>query len=415
MNKKFSPKNFKTRKIDKLSQLKSDKDFFIGIYNKRDKTDYLRSSYLRNNFVVSILLIICLVTFFTGFFSYYQQDVVINDLNNPLQQLIDDNNKYNWANLSGIDTNLRVLRAVFDLSLAWTIFLYCYVLKIAITLQIKKVSKLFSWLLIFSIIPIIAFLFLSLNAFKNYDSLIVKYEIKAFFSKKTYLERQFKLFSLKRNLIFIEWILYLPLIACIFLYRPSVSFDNWSHNFWFERISYFTIQANLLVFLFLTLILLFPWWQIFKNNNFQIVATTYISVVTLIWCLVLLPNFITTSTFSRGWLRIASTIWLHVVQPWTFIGLSIYLLRSTYKQEYPIWKIVSIALIYPCIYELYLIILPFNTGVSIYSWITNLNPFLYTFVNHAIPNSIRHIGRPTYFVFFILMFLIFSVISFLYS
>lgn len=402
------------------------KDFFISIFNKKHPDNYLKSEFIKNTFVSSSLFLITILLIVTGFFGYYGNsgNYVINDRLNlignstsEMPPIGESNPVTNWANLGMIPANLRVVRAVFDLSIVWTLFFYLYSIKIGF-IYIKRKAKLFYCLFSFlNLIPIFSLIFIIVNCSKNIDILIIKYQVNKFFSSEDFLLRQYRIGSKKRLLLLLEWIIYLPLIPILFIsdYNNS-QLNNWGNNFWFYTVSFFTLQGNMLVFLFVTLILFFPGWQIFKNNLFQIMATTYITIVTTVWCLILLPNFILTNTFPVSIYGKISTIWIHIVTPWTFIWLSIYLMKTTYKFQCHrnIFKTAALVIVYPLMYALYLIILPFNTGVSVYSWVTNLNPNLAIFTNYLDSGSNINFGKPIYSVFFILQEIIFVIIGLTY-
>lgn len=401
------------------------KDFFISIFNKKHPDNFLKSEFIKNTFVTSSLFLIVILMVTTGFFGYHGEnaDYIINDRwhllsSNGMKDPIGKNNPSSgWANLSSIPTNVRVTRAIFDLSIVWTIFFYLYSVKIA-CIYIKRKTKWFYPTFFFlNLIPIIALVFIAINSYKNIDRLIIKYQINKFFSSEDFLVRQYKIGSRKRTLLLIEWFIYLPLIPILFVPDYSgQSINNWGDNFWFFTVSFFTLQGNMLVLLFVTLMLFFPGWQIFKNNLFQIMTTTYITIVTTVWCLILFPNFIITDTFPYSLVGKISTIWIHIVTPWTFIPLSIYLMKTTYKLQCDknIFKTAALIMVYPLMYALYLIILPFNTGVSIYSWVTNLNPNLAIFTNYMDVNSPKNFGNPIYILFFLLQEIIFLLISLTY-
>ena len=75
---------------------------------------------------------------------------------------------------------------------------------------------------------------------------------------------------------------------------------------------------------------------------------------------------------------------------------------------------IVVSAIYPLMYTLYISILPFNTGVSIYSWVTNLNPNLAIFVNYKNP-GVKHYGTPLNVLWLLLANIIFSVVTFFYA
>lgn len=404
------------KSLNRIERTLQSKNFLVSILNKNFKNNYLKTDLIKNTFILSFILIVGVILIFTCYYGYSGENskYIVNDLVNNPKEPITESSANNWANLKGMPINVRVTRAVFDLSIVWFIFFYLYGLKIGIIYWKRRSKKYYSLLFFFSFILLIDIIFLFFNLIKNFDKYIIKTQIKYFFRKEDYLVHQFRIWTIKRKLLFLQWVIYLPLLPSLF-YCSEPTYNNWDTNFWFFTVSFFTLEGNLLVFLFLTLIVFFPGWQIFKNNLFQIMVTCYITIVTSIWCIILLPNFIVTNTFPTNKISQFFTIWIHIITPWSFIPLSIYLIKTTRKQNYDnLTKAIVICAIYPLMYSLYIAILPFNTGISIYSWVTNLNPNLAIFVSYKNPKN-RNYGNPIYVLWFILANIIFSITTFFYA
>lgn len=401
------------KNIDELRKVLDAKNFFKSILNKNYKDNFLKTDLIKSSFIMFFILLISIVLITTGVLGYYGDSgkYIVDDRLNIGASIFDQKN---WSNLSAIPTNIRMVRAVFDLSIVWFLFFYLYSVKIGLIYLKRKTKIYYSILFFLSFIPIIDIFFLVFNSYKNFDKDVILYQIRNFFRTEDYLKDQFKFSGIKRKLVLAQWIIYLPLIPTLFIPNDKSS-NNWDNNFWFYTISFFTLEGNLMVFLLVTLLLFFPGWQIFKNNLFQVMATCYITIITSFWCLILLPNFIVTETFPTNPILQFSSIWAHIVTPWTFIGLSIFLIRSTKKENYDnLTKMIVVSAIYPLMYTLYISILPFNTGVSIYSWVTNLNPNLAIFINYKNPD-VKYYGTPLNILWLLLANIIFSVVTFFYA
>lgn len=338
-------------------------------------------SYIKNQLLFLFLFIFGLSFVLLAFFGYYNQSNYFNDLKNDLNtEKIDP---HTWTNLKGMPLKIRAIRSVMNLVLVWYLFITIWSFKNGI--NIFLINKKLAYLYFFNF-TIVVSIFAFLYNLKSFNKKNFYLEIKNFFRSDPLLKAQFKFSNWKRWLILIEWIIFSPLI--IWILFPNSEINNtfevdWINNFFFYTIYYFTIEANLVCFSFLTFLLIYPQWKIFRNNSFQILSTSFIMLVCSIWSVFLLPNFIYTNEISQ-WSKhyYISTFWLHIINPLTFLVFSIVLLLKTEKKLIEIQnQSVILFVIYPLMYSLFIILLPFTSGVSVYGWATNLNSKLAVFQN----------------------------------
>lgn len=379
----------RTRKINDIVRI----DLF---FSKNIKNDFLKNATIFLSILVLTISVIIL-----GYYSYHNQNYVIDDKNNLISSTINSNN---WANLNELPTSLRVIRGVFDLLLVWFIFFLVWSYKIAITNFINKKNYFLSFLFMLDFIPLVSLLGFIYN-FKFFNKAKIYEQIWHFFGYDENLKQQFKFSGWKRKLILVEWIIYSPVILwfCYPNTSPNLWNVTWTSNYFFSVVMYFTTQSNVLCFVFLTCILIYPQWNIFKNNIFQITASTYIFLVGGVFMFILFPSLLINKNINYwSTYHLVSTFWLHVINPISFLIVSIILMRKTTKKHNDIInQSLCYILVYPWMYSLFLAILPFNTGVSVYGWITNLNNNLAIFVNLDVPNLKYNFGHIYYITAFI--------------
>lgn len=335
-------------------------------------------SFLKNFLILLFLNIFAITVILLGFFSYWNIDFEINDLDNINDAAIDI---YKWANLNSMPLELRVLRTCFDLAICW--YLLFSIIGIKKGYDYKKTDKILSSLFFFSWLFPISFFTFFYNL-KYYNFIILRNDLIKFFGRDDLLKQEYSFKYWKRKLILITWIIFLPTPYWLVGVQPENNLNlDWTNNFLFYSACYFTIQTNFLCFLFLTIYLFFPTQNFFKNNNYLISCATYIFIVGSIWLLVLLPVLVVSNNVEY-WSNeyFASTIWLHIVNPIVFTIFTIILiLKTERKKEYYRSESILYVCIYPIMYTIFVAILPFNAGISIYGIATNLNPKLAIFLN----------------------------------
>lgn len=122
----------------------------------------------------------------------------------------------------------------------------------------------------------------------------------------------------------------------------------------------FTYQSNWLLFLYTLLYVIKPNHQFFKNNKFLISTMVYIFFTFIGYNVVLVGI-----SHDRGYIgessAIASNVWLHIIAPLYFIFFGLITMYCKPNQEpNSFWSTLGTGMIYPTIYAIYLITIPFT-------------------------------------------------------
>lgn len=144
-------------------------------------------------------------------------------------------------------------------------------------------------------------------------------------------------------------------------------------NLWIHFLQYFTNQSNFLVTFFVIYYFISPKSKVFYKNNLLIYTTAYIVVTFLVYNCILLPSDLPHE--ALGW---ASSMFKHTINPLYMVGLfTMIVVFKKHDNRISKWYWSEIyGLIYPTIYVIYAVILPFISNYSVYGTMTNLNPDL---------------------------------------
>ncbi|MDE6473119.1 MAG: DUF1600 domain-containing protein [Ureaplasma sp.] len=280
-----------------------------------------------------------------------------------------------------IESNINLtLKAISIFCLSWFVLFFIwwiiqthYYLKLAD--DKNKWIEIFSFLVLFNLISIIR-LSKKISRTKFNEWLTIPFQktnfengVNLYFNKKWYL-----------NLICL--IIMSPLLVLIWFpdgmnivefYKLNSGYDN----MWFEGFHYFTIQTNLLCFLYLLVFVINPRIKLFDNDSVLICLLAYIFIVSFTYNFFLLPsNSSKTEWIALKWVK---TCWEHIINPVAFIGIEIYLMcytskKSSKHQDY--LTTLKFGMVIPSIYLCYALLLPFVANKSVYGFITNCNPNL---------------------------------------
>lgn len=290
--------------------------------------------------------------------------------------------------LKFLPVNVRLARAIFPVFLTWYVFASLWSIKSGLEF-LRADCKLIGWLNIFSFIPVFSvyllFYFLikaNKNSIQHYKTLL--------FTKDEILAEKYKWGTWRRNLVLALWIILSPVCFFFFFQETTELINVHLNNLWFSSFNFFTIQTNAMIFIFTTILLLFPSLKIFKNNNLQITVTTYIFIVGFAWNAILLPTDISSGKVNElttyDWV---STSWYHIVNPIVFVLVSLILIfKQPFKVATSFINIFKIGLVYPLMYLVFVAIIPFTAGISIYGTFTNPNPLLMNESGSSYGNSI---------------------------
>ncbi|MCV3743665.1 DUF1600 domain-containing protein [Ureaplasma sp. ES3154-GEN] len=147
----------------------------------------------------------------------------------------------------------------------------------------------------------------------------------------------------------------------------------YSKDLWFNNLQYFTTQGNWLCIFVALVVFLNPRTRFLKSNNLVLIATTYISIISLIWLTTLYP--LASNKPNWRWIYDLSGFYNHLITPVMFHIFAWYLIKQNkvFKQENYIraWaKFIFYLIIYIC----YALFLPLIGNVSVYGVVTNLWP-----------------------------------------
>lgn len=367
--------------------------FYDYLCPKKNNSYFLYEDFVKV-FFLTFMLVICSISFIIlTYFSFWQY-YVINDhkilknivLEKPIPAALKPFLETQLANLKAIPLSVRLLRTFFAFVLVWYLFFSIWSIKIGWIYYKNKVKRLYCFLLFFNFLCLLACLNLFYIYTNYYIKTIVKEKLKAYFGANTFLKTKYPFFSWNYNILLIQWLLFLPILVFIFYNPTKTRFltNNWSQHIIYQSFWYFTYQINLLAFVFLSLRICFPYSNLFYNNLFHLIVASLLAVVGLGWNGVLLPSFI--RYYSRNninWYAVINGIWLHIITPLTFTCTSIYLITKSSdhkKASLRYSKLIFYTLTYPLLYSLFIILLPFISGLTPYGWLSNTNPNLATLV-----------------------------------
>lgn len=160
-------------------------------------------------------------------------------------------------------------------------------------------------------------------------------------------------------------------------YNKSNELHN---NMWFEGFQFFTIQTNLLCFIYLLIFVINPRIKFFDNDSALICLLSYLFIVAITYDFVLLP---TKGSSLNDWeaMKWIKTCWEHVLNPIMFITIGIYNLHyicRTNNKRLDYLTTLKFGMVIPSIYLSYVLVLPFVSYNSVYGSITNVNPDVIT-------------------------------------
>lgn len=314
-------------------------------------------------------------------------------------------NQYIKLPLQEVPENIATYRSISIFLMLWYLVIYLFLIRFQIN---DKYVKLFNWL---SFVPIFNILNIIIISFKN-NWIYFLYWFKQNFAPDFHLTLIYTRRSWKYKMMVGLLIIMTPIVVLVF-YQQTDFLNTYPmngngdlivfKNLWFCSIQYFTIQTNLLCYLFVLLFVINPNLKIFKYHSFLIACIVYIFVVGVTYDFALFPIKIVNGDIKQwDWYKYLTNIYEHLIDPVAFItcGLIIIckdnpqILRLRYK------KYIVYTMIIPSIYLIYATILPFITNVSVYGFVTNCNPNVYNEVIVDKPSFMAH--GDWYNIFFII-------------
>ncbi len=279
--------------------------------------------------------------------------------------------KPNGSNGYGTITD-QSLKAIGIVIATYIILLMCLFIRTGVQ-QRNKQQYLHASLNFASILIVPAIFNLMNSIYENTFREFVNY-IKSWFSPSnlTRFNPDYSRGSSTRIITFVFWLFDLQwlVLMLIDLFNGSGTKGAWLDSFHF-----FTIQSNILVFFYLSAKWMMPSWKIFNSNTLLIFILSYIIIVALGYNAVLLPDAINKGN-TKSW---SNLVWYHealqhMIIPVLFLIYAIYIFHlSIYTKELKLTKSIGIGIIYPTMYLIYALILPFVSKTSVYGKFSNIN------------------------------------------
>lgn len=303
-----------------------------------------------------------------------------------------------------ISENTATYRSISLFLILWYIAIYCFIVS-------TKSSKTIQILNILSFIPIFNIINILYIIFKNNWCFFLLW-FKSNFEPDWKLDMVYSRASWKYKMMIALLVIMTPIIVLV-LYQKSDYLNTYPNNgdgdiivynnLWFCSLQYFTIQTNLLCYLFVLLFVIKPNMKIFKHHTFLISCIVYIFVVGVTYDFALFPiKIVNGEIYDWNWYKYLTNIYEHLINPIAFVTCGLILickdnpqiLRLKYKQY------IIYTMIVPTIYLIYALIMPFVTNVSVYGFVTNCNPDVY---NEMVIDSTNFMSHGQWYnIFFII-------------
>lgn len=188
---------------------------------------------------------------------------------------------------------------------------------------------------------------------------------------------EFKKYSILRWIAFFSAIIFILQCLCFFIAQKTTSSDNLFLVVWLTWFQYFGIQTNILIGVYLIWYWINPQCSLL-NGKLLIYVMTYACTTFLIYSCALLPNEIINKHFNglQASAYVVNVFEHYLVPISIFVFYGCYLRYSKNKfigKNNDYWKTIGMGMIYPTIYVIYCICLPFmsNHTYSVYCSFTN--------------------------------------------
>lgn len=192
------------------------------------------------------------------------------------------------------------------------------------------------------------------------------------------------LISRMKNFKTYEWInfigIFIFLISFAWTIRDFVNYinNNQPENIFFGIFDRFTNQSNWILFVFAFMYFFWPNHSFFRDNKLLISAMVYIFFTFIGYNVVLVGIAGGYGYDINKPIDFISNFWLHILCPIYFIVFGyIFMIQNKYKQPIKFHRLLTTGMIYPTIYAIYLVTIPFvyklkdGTSYTIYGGATN--------------------------------------------
>ncbi|MGL5640406.1 MAG: DUF1600 domain-containing protein [Mycoplasmoidaceae bacterium] len=220
----------------------------------------------------------------------------------------------------------------------------------------------------------------------------------------TRLKNNYGTFDIVNYLCLLGLIIGIILIS--FTARKFIEYalNDEGYKVWFGIIDRFTYQSNWLAVLFFILYFFNPGFQIFKGNKLLISLMVYIFFTFFGYNIVLVLI-----SKDRGYVgsvfNVTNNVWTHILMPLYFVFFGLVKLWFKPDGEYKsFWSTLATGMIYPTIYCIYLISIPFIYRVEVETGVYET----YTIYGNATNTK----DRPTSWAYIMIMYLVFFPGSF---
>ncbi len=303
-----------------------------------------------------------------------------------------------------VPSGVQTVRDLFLFALFWyTTFLIWTIIQITWYFKLKPTDDIVTE----------AFIAMSMIPFLNIGTIVVASKKNKYDKFLGWLKNPFTLESeidvsasrWKWVMYFIVLIVMTPMVIMLWFPIPSTEqapppgTENFVplENMWFDGLQFFTIQTNLMCYIYVIFKLMFPRAKMFKNDSILVCLIAYIVIVCLTYNFALLPFQSEKAKLwpARKW---AKTIWEHIINPIVFVSTGFVSMKKNKivkNSNSDLMSTLKFGMIVPTIYLLYALFSPFLTTTSVYDWVTNCNPTL--------PNSFSHHPFGAWYIIFFMI------------
>lgn len=180
----------------------------------------------------------------------------------------------------------------------------------------------------------------------------------------------FKEFDVPKYLAFVGLFLFsLSLFFTTYDFVRYAKDFNTASKIWFGILDRFTNQSNILLLVFVIFYLFFPKHSFMKNNGFLISCMVFIFFTFFGYNVILVGLSGYGYDLDDGIIPLLGNICMHLLFPIYFIvfGL-IHMYFKPMQEPRKFWKLLLLGMIYPTIYVIYIIIIPFvYSGYKVFS------------------------------------------------
>lgn len=215
---------------------------------------------------------------------------------------------------------------------------------------------------------------------------IAQFEEKSIFS----ISKWFKEFTIPKYIAFVA--VFLFSFSVFFTIYDCIEYSlkgNDASKIWYGILDRFTNQSNILLLIFVVFYVFFPKHSFMKNNGFLITCMVFIFFTFIGYNVVLVGisgyGGYSVANNTSSIIGFLSNLCMHILFPIYFIVFGfLHMFFNPMKEPKTFWKLLLLGMIYPTIYVIYVIVVPFiysgyasKTGAtySVYGNATNVKDY----------------------------------------